>query len=563
MSKPLVNNVLLIDDSVDTRNLLIHFFNGISPETKITEYDPIESGKPSASFNWSEFDLLILDYDLGNGENGLEWLREFKTSTEFPATLILTAKDDEELVVKAQKYGAQGFIRKEKLSKKWFIQVIQKALEEYLDQTMEAISRKVKVHHYNKEKFLELLKTLHVKDAIALLKIDGFNEISEKLEAEETDKFVKFLTDIIQETIVNNGMEGTFTRIKESVIGILLHNREHAAIEQFAKKLCEEFDQSPFQLEGAEIDYSISLGLVEIKGGKSKVSELLQAVDSASATARKQNGNSYAFASEETKIDETLNTEMAKEIISAVKEEHFVPLFQPLVQISDAGHPLYSELYQTTTNLIDSQGSSIDPKEFLPILEKTNMLNTLDRWVSRHCIVELSKLNRKENRNFGIFVSLSKQSQSDKELSDWLDKIIKRLKMPDLGKYIIFEINAADFLENMREAKMQLNKLRIKLKSPIALTHIEDLETLDKCLQAEKFDFVFFSPEHNSRGKMDAGLIQNIASQAKENGAISVASKIDSGEYMMMATSSGVDYVLGLFVQPPMENILSSEEVVV
>ncbi len=62
---------------------------------------------------------------------------------------------------------------------------------------------------------------------------------------------------------------------------------------------------------------------------------------------------------------------------------------------------------------------------------------------------------------------------------------------------------------------------------------------------------------------MDAGLIQNIASLAKENGAISVASKIDSGEYMMIATSSGVDYVLGLFVQPPMENILSSEAVVV
>jgi len=60
---------------------------------------------------------------------------------------------------------------------------------------------------------------------------------------------------------------------------------------------------------------------------------------------------------------------------------------------------------------------------------------------------------------------------------------------------------------------------------------------------------------------MDQNEILELVAKAKEHGALTVASKIDTGEYLGMAAGAGVDYVFGHFVQPPMENIVAAETV--
>ncbi|MEE9551957.1 MAG: EAL domain-containing protein, partial [Gammaproteobacteria bacterium] len=237
------------------------------------------------------------------------------------------------------------------------------------------------------------------------------------------------------------------------------------------------------------------------------------------------------------------------------------PLFQVLVLVSDAAANAETELYQTRANLLDPDKNIIEAKEFIPVFEKTNTLKTFDRWMIRYCIGELAKLNENEDEKFAVFIALSEQSLNDKGLSDWINKLLEYVKMPKLGSALIFEINAENFLEQHRQAKIQINKLRVKLGASIALTDIQNIAMLEDCLQQEKFDFIMFSPEHIIDGKMEQEDIQAMAAKAKENNSLSIASKIDSGEYLAMAASVGVDYVLGHFVQPPMENIVASDSV--
>ncbi len=604
-----VKNILIIDDSADYRSLLTSFFSASCKDASISEYDPIKSGKPSDDFNWSDFDLLILDYDLGNGENGLEWLREFKTSGSFPATIVLTAKDDEELVVKAQKFGAQGFLRKVGLKKSKLLEAIDSALKVYSAQTREANSKRLQVHHYNKEKFFEKLNDVNVDDAVAIITIDKFQEISQLLDTVAADKFIKFVTNMIQVMFLEKRLEGKISRIRDSAIGILIQGCGSTAIaEDFAHTLCERFDKTEYKHENEKIDFSISIGIHTIEGNKKDGAEVLKSVEAAAAEARKDQGNSFSTGKEVSQIKDqqeelAIEPEPAAEppepaveppepaveppepaveppepavepepatepepeddVNDAFDEERITPLFQPLVLVSETGHKTFKELYLTTVTMMDADSNVLEPREFLPELEKKEALHKLDRCVSRRCLVELSGLNKDPTNNYAIFVSLSIQALKDKQFTDWIGKVIESLKIPDLGKYLVFTINARDFLENTRDAKLQSNKLRIKLKSGVALSHIEDVETLDKCLQTEKFDFVFFSPEHTAEGRMDAGLIEQITSKIKTKNAFSVASKIDSGEYLALSASYGVDYVLGHFVQPPMECIITTEEVVV
>jgi len=91
MAEQNINQILVIDDSVDFRNLLVKFFGSVCPGAAVDVYDPAD-GKPSETFAWDKYDLLILDYDLGNGESGLEWLRLYKTSSSFPPTIGLPEK---------------------------------------------------------------------------------------------------------------------------------------------------------------------------------------------------------------------------------------------------------------------------------------------------------------------------------------------------------------------------------------------------------------------------------------------------------------------------------------
>ena len=200
MSVQSIQNILIIDDSADYRKLLATFFKKVCPSAQIEEYDPF-SGRPSESFSWGDYDLLILDYDLGNGENGIEWLRQYKTSVDFPPTIMLTAQDDEELVVNAIRSGAQSFLRKVGLTKKLLIEAVNNTLAKYKQDIQKASSQKIQVHLFNKEKFFESLKTIKKHDAVYLIEIDKYQSLYETLGIFATDKFVNQFIETIYQKI--------------------------------------------------------------------------------------------------------------------------------------------------------------------------------------------------------------------------------------------------------------------------------------------------------------------------------------------------------------------------
>ncbi|MDZ7737425.1 MAG: response regulator [Gammaproteobacteria bacterium] len=64
---------------------------------------------PPDDFDWHEFNLILLDYDLGlQDENGLDWLRALKAYTQMPPILMLTSEDNTRVAVDALKLGADN-----------------------------------------------------------------------------------------------------------------------------------------------------------------------------------------------------------------------------------------------------------------------------------------------------------------------------------------------------------------------------------------------------------------------------------------------------------------------
>ena len=108
--------VLIIDDDPDMRNLLQRHLKQEWPEAKIDQFDPLQRMMPDADFELGRYDVMILDYQLGRGD-GLEWLREFKQRAGCPPVIFLTGAGNEVTAVRAMKYGADDYLRKQELTR--------------------------------------------------------------------------------------------------------------------------------------------------------------------------------------------------------------------------------------------------------------------------------------------------------------------------------------------------------------------------------------------------------------------------------------------------------------
>ena len=120
--------ILLIDDCEITLESMHVFLEQEIPGVEVTEYPSLRLGKPGPGFNWAGYDVLLLDYDLGNGQTGTAWLREVVDRPGFPRTILITGVGDSYVVADAIKLGAEGYLNKADLTPERLAAVVYEVL---------------------------------------------------------------------------------------------------------------------------------------------------------------------------------------------------------------------------------------------------------------------------------------------------------------------------------------------------------------------------------------------------------------------------------------------------
>ena len=104
--------VLVIDHCPEFRQRVAQYLGAAMPDAQLTLWDPAAQGRPSVGFDWRRYDALLLADAPGPGQDGLDWLREFRAEGRVPPTLVLSENGGEEMAVKAVKAGAADYLRK-------------------------------------------------------------------------------------------------------------------------------------------------------------------------------------------------------------------------------------------------------------------------------------------------------------------------------------------------------------------------------------------------------------------------------------------------------------------
>jgi DNA-binding NarL/FixJ family response regulator/tRNA A-37 threonylcarbamoyl transferase component Bud32 len=122
--------ILIVDDSKRRVQIMHKFLVKEVPEIEAAHYSPEQRGKPQQSFDWSRFDAMLLDDELGGGQSGLQWLEEFAQEPGYPPTVLITSQTDTHVTTKALGLGARGVINKRDLTPASLAEAVRKAVAE-------------------------------------------------------------------------------------------------------------------------------------------------------------------------------------------------------------------------------------------------------------------------------------------------------------------------------------------------------------------------------------------------------------------------------------------------
>ncbi|MFT5132285.1 MAG: DNA-binding response OmpR family regulator, partial [Gammaproteobacteria bacterium] len=262
-----LQRILIFDDDSDFRKLLLVRLGKMFPEVELEEYDPIARGVPELDFDWSRYDVLLLDYFLCiHGVTGLDILRKNRKNPLFPTTIMLTGAGNEEIAVRALKSGVSDYIRKETLNKEELRKSILNAYEENKLERQRTNDATLHSHAFNKGLFYQQLEKPEpdAPDRILLLiQLDNHEKIARVAGVILRDNMVRHIAKQAFEVFQIGGCNPSITRFSEVSIGLLIDDPASAIAMDFnLQGLCNHLNKRPYKFDSKKYRYTVSIGVV-------------------------------------------------------------------------------------------------------------------------------------------------------------------------------------------------------------------------------------------------------------------------------------------------------------
>lgn len=573
MPQPAPSRVLLVDDDPDYTDLLRRFMAKAFPDAEVATHDPVKSGRPVEGFDWSRFDVLIMEYRLGPHDNGLEWLRRYKQNTEsFPATILLTASGNEDVAVRALRYGAHDYLRKQDLSSKRLAESIADAFNMRDRQSSATQSLTLNASRFSKSFFYGQFSLAFDEAekgenrALVLISIDGYESLRGSLGVLGTDAIARYLGKLGTEIFTIQRFKPRATRFTDSSIAMLVGQyKDRNDLERLLKALCARVKASPPEFDGSPVRITVSIGAVIIVSRAPAVSGLLDQAEQAAARAAEQDGNSLLLTEATLPENKGLDTgERARlfDAREALRENRLQPVFQALMKVSEKPSKYrITELFQVNPRFVAHNGDTLPVDSVLDSQKDKSLPRIIDRWKIRECVNRLVSEEFSGAHTTGFYVAMSEASCTDVKLAGWISGLIKHHGRRRRFEEICLAFSAKDFMQHLKGLLALIKHLRQEHNFLFAVENVSELELAKVCLTQFPFDFLVLSfpdPKGVSEKVKALEQLKDLIEFGNNRGALTVARDIENAGNLTDAISAGVDFVQGHFIAPEQEEIESA-----
>jgi response regulator of citrate/malate metabolism len=312
MSDFRIEKVLIIDDDIDYRNLLRTYLTKTLPLVESVEYDPIANGDPGEDFDWSQYDVLLLDYYLCiHNFTGLDLFHKYHKKPGFPATIMLTAAGSEEIAVRALKFGIHDYLNKASLPKEKLKQTILEAWEAHQNVTQKANEITQQTRAINKELFYQKLEQPRGPDEdgpermLIVIGLDNAETVEQDIGLIGRDKLIRHIASNSFEVFKAGSCHPNITRLSDTSVALQVDYPDSIETLEFnLKGLCNHLSKRPYQHDGNKHDFTVSTGVVKLGNHDISATEFINMAVTSCEWASQTEGNSFHIWSDTNDLPE-------------------------------------------------------------------------------------------------------------------------------------------------------------------------------------------------------------------------------------------------------------------
>jgi EAL domain-containing protein (putative c-di-GMP-specific phosphodiesterase class I) len=204
------------------------------------------------------------------------------------------------------------------------------------------------------------------------------------------------------------------------------------------------------------------------------------------------------------------------------------------------------EMYDLLVRMLDEQGNSVLPSEFLPAASRNNMMKNIDRWMIKSAIDFCN-----DNEADRVFVRMSAQSMLDKSTAAWIEQEFDSRDF-DCSR-LVLQVPERDAAKHIKQTSAVVKKLR-KLGVGFALEHYGIDKDRFQILDMLKPDYIKIDGELMHTLMTDSSMqhtVEKIVRAAASRKIKTIAERVENANAMAVLFQLGLDYMQGHYVHEP------------
>lgn len=411
----------------------------------------------------------------------------------------------------------------------------------------DALKRDPTTLFYHRQQFLERInKRLRKKPAqgthcLVYLKPDNFGQLRDKIGILDSEEILAQLAEEIRKRLHPRDVAGRF---EGTSIMVLLERGSARDAQVWGKQLCDHIEKFTFEVGDKSTHMTCTAGACAVNEVFSNLEEFIAATIAAHKIGKEAGGNTSVLdesADENTK-QRDIDAVWVKHLKAAMMDNRFRLMHLPIAGLrSDT-----TKMYDLFVRMIDEQGNSVLPSDFLPAAERNNMMKNIDRWMLQ-AAVEFCTQNDVDR----VFVRVSRQSIVDSTTVSWMQQKLDE-KGFDCSRLVI-QIPERDAAKHIKQTRALVKNAR-KLGIGFAIEHYGIDQDRFQILDILKPDYIKIDGELMHSLMTDPEMqtaVSNIIAAARQRNIKTVAERVENANSMAVLFQLGLDFMQGHYVHEP------------
>jgi diguanylate cyclase (GGDEF)-like protein len=459
----------------------------------------------------------------------------------------------------AQKLGSQ--INKDKIEKSQGNFMIRKSKEKKLKENYLMATQELEHLTYydtltgipNKRHFQENFSNNLIKAnengtmfAVLIIDIDKYKWVNHTMGHDVGDELIKQFVKRVRGCITE---KDSISRLGGDDFVVILNDISAKEEVIFMAEYLLSTLEKPWMIQNHKFATTSSIGISIYPLDGSDYRSLVTNANYALSFAKDRGQNIYSFFHKEIEKKISRMLLLERELKNGLENHYFNLVYQPQINLFTGEAECIEILLRFDHPLL----GSVSPQEFIPICEKTGIINDLTAWIIEQAGTQYSKWIAKGITPIKFAINFSPFTLKDDRFVEKIMQLISENHLP--AQYLEFEVTENALLEDF--AAIRNNLLRLKdIGVRIALDdfgagYSSFLYFKNLPIDKVKIDKEFVQGITDEYGKKDQAIINTIISLAKEIDIDVVCEGVETSEQADYLMKAQCQYAQGyLFYKP-------------